>query len=254
MDAATEPLVLDEDAEQNYGGAIEYNNRIVRNITMFSQEAPRNRTSKRANRERKNKGASLQDRSLACLKVKLPRPELQQFSGAVTEWQLLSQQFWQAIHNNNALSNVGNFLYLQSALTEKAALAVATLQQTRANYNTVIERSKERFGHSNALLEKHLTQLFDLPNVQGGNEASGISRLYGHLQYNMSALTALDVKTNSYRAALSSTVLRMLPSELVIDKQRRCSADKEDKGLLTESLLEFFKTEVESRKQPIQVG
>lgn len=175
-------------------------------------------------------------------------------SPSCNERQLLAQQFWPVIHNNNALSDVGNFLYLQSALTEKAALAVATLQQTRVNYNTAIERLKERFGHTNAQLVEHLTQLLDLPNVQGGNEVSGIRHLYGHLQYNMSALTALDVKTTSFRAALSSTVLRMLPSELVLDNYRRCSADKEDNGLRTESLLDFLETEVESRMQPIQVG
>ncbi|KAH9371551.1 hypothetical protein HPB48_013272 [Haemaphysalis longicornis] len=70
----------------------------------------------------------------------------------------------------------------------------------------------------------------------------------------MSALTALGVNSESYGAMLCSALLRTLPSELVIDYHRRRTAVKEDNGLRIEGLLDFLKTEVESREQALQVG
>lgn len=81
MDAATEPLGLDQDAEHNYGCAIEYDNKIVKSNTMLS---PESRETEQANAQTESEGASLLERSWACLKVKLPKPELQRTAVART--------------------------------------------------------------------------------------------------------------------------------------------------------------------------
>ncbi|KAL1479470.1 hypothetical protein MTO96_051818 [Rhipicephalus appendiculatus] len=104
-------------------------------------------------------------------KVKLPKLELQRFSGAATECQPCWEQYQQAIHDNDALSDGEKFLYLQSALSGRAAAAVAGIQATAANYNTVIELLKERFGRTDVLIQEQLTQLLDLPTVRRGHEA-----------------------------------------------------------------------------------
>ncbi|KAL3214629.1 hypothetical protein MRX96_034793 [Rhipicephalus microplus] len=112
-------------------------------------------------------------------KVKLPKLELPGFSGAATEWQPFWEQYQQAIHDNNALSDGEKFLYLHSALSGRAAAAVAYIQATTANYNTVIRLLKERFGRTDVLIQEHLTQLLDLQTASCGHEEDITIFLFG---------------------------------------------------------------------------
>ncbi|XP_070380720.1 uncharacterized protein [Dermacentor albipictus] len=187
-------------------------------------------------------------------KVKLPKLELQRFSGAATEWQSFWEQFEQAVHGNDGLSNVEKFLYLRSVLSGKAAAAIAGIQVTGANYTTVIELLKERFGRRDVPIQEHLTQLLELPPVQNEKEHIGLRRLYDHLQRHIAGLTALGVKTDSYGALLSSALLRMLPTDLVVEYYKGLSAASKDDAISIKSLQAFLKTEVESREKALQAG
>ncbi|XP_075527121.1 uncharacterized protein LOC142559408 [Dermacentor variabilis] len=148
--------------------------------------------------------------------MKLPKLELQRFSGTATEWQSFCEQFQQAVRGNDGFFNAEKFVYLRSVLSGKATAAIAGIQVTGANYTTVIELLKERFGRRDVLIQEHLTQLLDLPPVQNGKEHIGLSRLYDHLHRNIAGLRALGVKTDSYGALLSSALLRVLPTNLVV--------------------------------------
>ncbi|XP_037508690.1 uncharacterized protein LOC119385289 [Rhipicephalus sanguineus] len=184
--------------------------------------------------------------------VKLPKLELQRFSGASTEWQSFWEQFERAVHENDTLSDSEKFLYLRSSLSGKAASAIDGIQVTGANYNTAIELLKERFGRRDVLIQEHLTQLLELPSVRNENEVIGLRRLYNHLQRNIAALAALGVKTDGYGALLCSALLRLLPSELVVNYHKGLSADSKEEGIGIESLRAFLKTEVESREKALQ--
>lgn len=253
VDAAVEPLVPDEEAEENYARTIAYNDRIITYVARLSQQAGAQRanaiTAAEASRAPRNGNLRANGS-----KVKLPKLELQRFSGAATEWQPFWEQYQQAIHDNDALSHGEKFLYLQSALSGRAAAAVAGIQATAANYNTVIELLKERFGRTDVLIQEHLTQLLDLPTVRSGQEVRDLRRLYDHMQRNIAALTALGVQTGSYGAMLASALLRMLPGELVVEYHKHCSAEKKEDSLCIASLQCFLKNEVESREKALQVG
>ncbi|XP_037503101.1 uncharacterized protein LOC119377876 [Rhipicephalus sanguineus] len=186
--------------------------------------------------------------------VKLPKLELQRFSGASTEWQSFWEQFERAVHENDTLSDSEKFLYLRASLSGKAASTIDGIQVTGANYNTAIELLKERFGRRDVLIQEHLTQLLELPPVRNENEVIGVRRLYDHLQRNIAALAALGVKTDGYGALLCSALLRMLPSELVVNYHKGLSADSKEEGIGIESLGAFLKTEVESREKALQTG
>ncbi|KAH7935589.1 uncharacterized protein LOC119405910 [Rhipicephalus sanguineus] len=145
---------------------------------------------------------------------------------------LRTQSFWEqferAVHENDTLSDSEKFLHLRSSLSGKAASAIDGIQVTGANYNTAIELLKERFGRRDVLIQEHLTQLLELPPVRNENEVIGLRRLYDHLQRNIAALSALGVKTNGYGALLCSALLRMLPSELVVNYHKELSADSKE--------------------------
>ncbi|KAL1424310.1 hypothetical protein MTO96_020302 [Rhipicephalus appendiculatus] len=90
VDAAVEPLVPDEEAEENYARTIAYNDRIVTCVARLSQqtgsEGANAITAAEASRAPRNG-----HRRASGSKVKLPKLELQRFSGAATVW----QPFWE---------------------------------------------------------------------------------------------------------------------------------------------------------------
>lgn len=122
VDNAIEPLVVDEDAEQNYIRTIEYNDRIVACIAKLSQEAEEQKAKKQAEMAATRAPTDGPPRA-AQTHVKLPKLELQRFSGASTEWQSFWEQFERAVHENDTLSDSEKFLYLRSSLSGKAASA-----------------------------------------------------------------------------------------------------------------------------------
>ncbi|XP_040068215.1 uncharacterized protein LOC120841389 [Ixodes scapularis] len=253
VNASIEPLVPDGDVEQNYARTIEYDDKFVTYIATIAQvvEELRRARPQAGTTRIHNDG----DGHVATSKVKLPKLELQRFGGAATDWQPFWEQYKQAIHDNDSLSNAEKFLYLRSTFTGKAASAIAGIQATgEENYNTVVELLRERFGRTDVLIQEHLSQLLDLPAVQHSSEVSGLRRLCDHLQRNRAALTALGVKRDTYGAMLCSALLRMLPGELVIDYHKcRRPTDKENDCIKIESLQRFLKLEVESREEAQQV-
>lgn len=56
------------------------------------------------------------------------------------------------------------------------------------------------------------------------------------MQQNITTLTAIGVQTGTYGAVLASTLLRMLPSELVVEYHEHCSAEKEEASSCVASL------------------
>ncbi|KAH8033841.1 hypothetical protein HPB51_016613 [Rhipicephalus microplus] len=114
------------------------------------------------------------------------------------EWHPFWEQYQQAIHDNDVISDEEKFLYLHSALSGRAAEPVAGIQATKAKYNTVIELLKEHFRYTSLLIQEHVTPLLYLPTVRSRHEVRDLRHFYDHMQQNIAALTTLGVQTDSY--------------------------------------------------------
>ncbi|XP_040066019.1 uncharacterized protein LOC120839726 [Ixodes scapularis] len=157
VNASFEPLLPDGDVEQNYDRTIEYDDKVVTYIAAIAQEVEELRRARpQAGTTRIHNDG---DGHVATSKVKLPKLELQRFGGAAADLQPFWEQYKQAIHGNDSLSNAEKFLYLRSALTGKAASAIAGIQAAGENYDTVVELLRERFGWTDVLIQEHLSQL-----------------------------------------------------------------------------------------------
>ncbi|KAH6934949.1 hypothetical protein HPB50_002482 [Hyalomma asiaticum] len=111
VDAAVELLVQDEEAEENYARTIAYNDKIVTYVARLNQQAEAQRANavSAADASRSPRKGNLRANGS---KVKLPKLELQRYSGPVMEWQPFWEQVHQAIHDKDALSDGEKFLYL----------------------------------------------------------------------------------------------------------------------------------------------
>lgn len=69
------------------------------------------------------------------------------------------------VHRNTSLDTITKFHYLQSALTGKAKEYINSFEVTEDNYLMVIELLKKRYHNSRLIINHHVQQLFNLPEV-----------------------------------------------------------------------------------------
>ena len=90
--------------------------------------------------------------------AKLPRIEIQKFSGGVKDW----LEFWglfKVTVEENKLADITKFSYLKSLLEGEAKSVVAGLAVTAANYKTACELLEKRYGGTEQLIFFHIQAL-----------------------------------------------------------------------------------------------
>ncbi len=87
---------------------------------------------------------SVVNTSVMSCKAKLPKLSLVKFKGQITKWNTFWDSFESAIHNNQDISKVDKFNYLNSVLEGPALRAIQGLTLTGANYDAAIDILKDR--------------------------------------------------------------------------------------------------------------
>jgi hypothetical protein len=100
------------------------------------------------------------------LRVKLPKIELEKFSGDPKKWISWWDSFDSVIHKND-LSNVDKFNYLRSLLMGDALSAIAGLSPSNENYKNAIEILTERFGKKVIVISSHMDAILKIPVLTG---------------------------------------------------------------------------------------
>jgi uncharacterized CHY-type Zn-finger protein len=94
--------------------------------------------------------------------VKLPDIQLPLFSGLFTEWVTSKDTFLNLIHNNNSLSGVQKFHYLQSSLTGEARQNIEHLTISNENYATAWQILSNRYENNRLIIHHHIRAIFNL--------------------------------------------------------------------------------------------
>lgn len=212
----------DDELEQEFASAYEYNDRLVSCIAMLKgqkylqQAAP----IPQLVLQTESSGTSSTPQGQHSVRVRLPKMELTQFDGRRKNWQAFWTQFERLVHHNSDLQTADKLNYLTSVLTGEAQRAIAGLQLTGDCYQGAIEILKERFGNKEDLMQDHLNSLLDIPSVKTTGDAKGLRRLYDNLQIHIRGLQALHVSSEAYAAILVPNLLRSLPADLVLNYHR----------------------------------
>lgn len=185
--------------------------------------------------------------------LRLPKLELQQFNGNRLDWLPFWEQFNQEIHENDAFSSVEKFLYLQTALTGKAAASISGIQATEQNYTYVVELLKERFGKQDVLVQQHLTQLLNLLHVKSLSNVVTLPRLHNHIHKNIAGLKILCVKSDSYGAILCATLFRMFPADWAVEFYKHKAQGKR-KVVPDDSTLDAILRSLRTRREKVHDG
>lgn len=141
--------------------------------------------------------------------VKLPRIELPSFSGNYTEWNNFKDLFESLIANNASLSNVQRLHYLKLSLNGEAELLLKNVVINDANYASAWNTLKERYDNSRAIINAHLTELFELRDV-GSEVLKDLKTLRDKTNDVITALRNLGREVNNWDDLIVFQLVRKL--------------------------------------------
>ncbi|KYN27907.1 hypothetical protein ALC57_02682 [Trachymyrmex cornetzi] len=185
-------------------------------------------------------------------RFKLPKIELQKFSGDLKEW----LKFWSLfknIHEDGSLSKGDKFQYLVQAIVEgsKASELINSFPPIAENYDKAIDRLRDRYGKSDLLIEVYVRELLKLVlnTVKVGSKIS-MASLYDKLETQLRALESLNVTTEMCAAMLYPLVESALPEDLLRVWQRNTtSTGTDDAKDRLSGLMDFLQKEVTAEER-----
>lgn len=104
--------------------------------------------------------------------IRLPKLEATKFNGDPKNWPRFWEFFESTIHNSS-LSEVEKLTYLIGLLEGDAKTLASGYNLTAANYATIVNQLKQKFGQTSRIVDSLLRNLNDLPKLDAkGNVAS----------------------------------------------------------------------------------
>lgn len=149
-------------------------------------------------------------------RIRLPVLELPKFSGLYEEWLSFRDRFVSSINNDNSLSDIDKFQYLQSCVRGEAAETIKSISITAANYKTAWEKLQARYEDTRLLVQSHVNALFNLPKITK-NSASSIKKVLDIVDTNLACLNSLKVKTENWDLIIIYFVVTKFDVEMLQD-------------------------------------
>lgn len=117
-------------------------------------------------------------------KVKLPVLSLPKFNGNYDEWLSFRDRFKSCINNDESLSDIDKFQYLQSCLSGEPYDTIKYLTLSEDNYSIAWKKLEDRYEDKRLLVQSHISALFNLSNMNK-NSATSIKKLIDTVTTNL---------------------------------------------------------------------
>ena len=183
--------------------------------------------------------------SRAIGRVKLPKLSLRKFNGDLTSWTPFWESFKSSIHENNEITSVDKFNYLNSLLEGSAAAAIAGLTLSDANYNDAVTILTKRFGNRQQIVTKHMDALMGREAVTSNHNLKGLRRLYDLVETHTRSLCSLGIPSTSYGSLLSSVVMNKLRQEIRVSISKEVTGESLD----LEAIMKIVEKEISARER-----
>ena len=129
--------------------------------------------------------------------VKLPKLQIEKFSGDPKEYSSFRDAFMIAIGDNKGLSKIEKFTYLRSYLSGEAENSINGLAATSENYDEAMAILEQRYGNKQVIVNSHMDALIKLPQVVNVKQTKKIRQLYDQIETNLRSLKSLGVQPES---------------------------------------------------------
>ena len=159
------------------------------------------------------------------LNTKLPKLELQTFSGNPIEWFSFWDSFNAAINSNKGLSDIDKFNYLKSLLSETAADTISGLSLTSSNYAKALELLEGRFGNNQVIISTHMELLMNIESVKSASDVRKLRFFHDKIESHIRSLESVGITPESYGSFVTPVIMNKLPEEVRIIVSRKLSGD-----------------------------
>ena len=194
----------------------------------------------------------------------LPRLTLPRFTGNFMEWMGFWDQFKAAVHETG-IPAIHKFVYLKTCLEGDASHALDEYSVSADNYPRAVAELRGRYGNPSILIGMYSNALLEIPDARPGDLTSFrcvVDKFRSYLRELRSVIDSVSsseprpdceeptVGSGSHAISsliLSPVLLRKLPSDVVLDWNRRTRSNQKDRFDL-EKLLDFVKGELEERE------
>ena len=97
--------------------------------------------------------------------VNLPKLELKKFDGDHSKWISFWDSLKASVQNNESLTAIDKFNYLNSLLERSAVEAISGLSLRASNYEEGVDILKARFGNKQQIINRHMELLLNAESV-----------------------------------------------------------------------------------------
>ena len=143
--------------------------------------------------------------------VKLPKLDMCSFDGNKLKW----SQFWDAfeitVHNNNSLSQIEKFHYLQTKVVGEAKQAIEGLALSNENYRVAVTILKERFGNTQEAVDLHYRKLINI--APPSTKIESLRWFMDTVNKHLRSLEVLNENTDQH--VFVSMITSKLPAEVM---------------------------------------
>lgn len=181
--------------------------------------------------------------STTTVKPKLPKLTLPKFKGDVTKWNTFWDSYESAIHNNDNITKVDKFNYLNSLLEGTALRAIQGLTLTNANYDAAVEILQDRFGRPQQVITAHMDEILKIQACTG-ERLSSLRYVYDKISVHVRGLASLGVSSEQYGSLLIPIIMSKLPSDIRLQIARKATKE----AWKIDDLLSTIKFEIEARE------
>ena len=176
-------------------------------------------------------------------KPKLPKLILSKFSDDITRFRSFWDSFKSAVDNNEELSPIDKFNYLQALVEGPAAKCIQGLSLSEANYASALEILQERFGRPQQIISAHMDDMLKIIPCNT-DKVSHLRSVYDKIHINIRGLESLGVTPEQYGSFLIPVIMSKLPSDVRLQVARVTAKEVWE----IQEILTVIKAEVEARE------
>lgn len=171
--------------------------------------------------------------------VKLPRIQISKFDGSYFRWLEFRDTFKNLIYDNDNISDIQKYHYLNSYLEGDAARVVSNFEITAANFVKAWSMLNERYNNKRQLRDNHLDSLCNIQTMTR-ESAKGLRFLIDHINKNLRALSTLGMPTDQWDGLLVFMLSKRLDPRTLLKWEEARNAIHEDSEVTLETFNKFL--------------
>ncbi|GFX63759.1 transposon Ty3-G Gag-Pol polyprotein [Trichonephila clavipes] len=181
------------------------------------------------------------------IRIKVPKYHITRFYGDdASKWLTFWNSFETAVHNNESLNKVDKFNYLKVHLGGSALNTAEGFPISAKAYDEAVELLKNRFANPEILIQAHMNKILSLQPLRNSNDLRSFRKFFDNCNVQLRSLNSLGVPSANYGKILCPMLLKLFPSDLVLDYNK---LQQKDSGSDIQQLLSFLTQSLTAREQ-----